>query len=61
MPTPSSAGAQVERTSQSNGGSPEREPIRTGNPRAVNRSTARRPVFPVPPVTSVGFACWLVI
>ena len=54
-PTPSSAFAQVELSSQSNGRSPEPEPIRTGRPRAVSRSATRRPVFPVPFSTSVGF------
>src|SRR5215207_7906283 len=43
------------RSSQSNGGSPEREPPRTGMPRAVSRSTTLRPVLPVPPRTSVVF------
>src|SRR5687768_3061687 len=52
-PTASSAGAQVARSSQSNGGVPEREPTRTGRPRSVSRSTTRRPVLPVPPSTSV--------
>src|SRR5918912_4147456 len=54
-PTPSSTGVQVERSSQSNRGVPEREPTRTGRPRASRRSTTRRPVLPVPPSTSVGF------
>jgi hypothetical protein len=54
--TPSSAGAQVNWSSQSNGMGLEREPIHTGRPRAVNRSTIRRPVLPVPPSTNVGLA-----
>ena len=34
---PCSAGAQVARSSQSKGGSPEREPTRTGTPRSERR------------------------
>jgi hypothetical protein len=49
-----SAGAQVARSSQSNGGAPEREPIRVGTPRAISSSATRRPVLPVPPRTSVA-------
>jgi hypothetical protein len=43
----------VVSSSQSNGGSPEREPTRAGNPRAASRSATRRPVLPVPPTTNV--------
>src|SRR5215208_6828462 len=53
--TSRSAGTHVASSSQSNGGSPEREPTRTGMPRASSRSTTRRPVLPVPPRTSVTF------
>src|SRR6516162_8181311 len=59
-PTPSSAAAQVDGSSQSNGGWPEREPTRAGTPCAVSRCTTRRPVLPVPPTTSVWFA-WYVL
>src|SRR3712207_291697 len=52
-PTLCSAGAHVASSSQSNGGSPEREPTRTGSPRSSSRSTTLRPVLPVPPRTSV--------
>ena len=52
--TPCSAGAHVAWSSQSNGGSAEREPTRVGMPRAVSRSTIRRPVLPVPPRTRIG-------
>src|SRR5215218_7142940 len=51
--TPSNAGAHVSGFSQSNGGAPDREPIRTGTPRATSRSATRRPVLPVPPITNV--------
>ena len=54
-PTPSRAGAQVRGSSQSNGGWPSLEPIRTGRPRAVSRWATRRPVLPVPPSTRVVF------
>src|SRR5215212_6139496 len=53
--TSRSAGTHVASSSQSNGGSPEREATRTGMPRASSRSTTRRPVLPVPPRTSVTF------
>src|ERR671910_587819 len=58
-PAPSRASAHVERSSQSNAGVPEREPIRTGTPRAVRRSATRRPVLPVPPVIRVKG--WVVV
>ena len=51
---PCRAGVQVAWSSQSNGGSAEREPIRVGMPRAVSRSTTRWPVLPVPPSTRIG-------
>jgi hypothetical protein len=52
-----SAGTQVSRSSQSNGGVPEREPTRVATPRAASRSATRLPVLPVPPSTSVaGFS-----
>src|SRR5512145_1544036 len=52
-PTPRNAGSQVVGFSQSKGGSPDREPTRTGRPRPLSRATTRRPVLPVPPRTSV--------
>src|SRR5262249_60369632 len=55
------AGAQVERSSQSNGGEPDREPTRIGRPRSVRRSATRRPVLPVPPRTRVVFSEFAVI
>ena len=53
---PRSAGAQVRRSSQSNGGSPLREPIRTGSPRSRSRAATLLPVLPLPPSTRIG-AC----
>src|SRR5215216_3909844 len=55
-PTSCRTGAHVERSSQSNGGSPERDPTRTGRPRASSRFTTLRPVLLVPPRTSTVFA-----
>ena len=43
--------------SQSNGGSPAREPIRTGTFRSFSPFATRRPVLPVPPTTRVSFEC----
>jgi hypothetical protein len=47
-------GAHVERSSQSKGVAADRTPSRVGTPRALSRSTTRRPVLPVPPITNVG-------
>ena len=44
--------AAVSGCSQRNGGEPAREPIRTMTRRARSRSTTRRPVRPVPPMTA---------
>src|SRR5262249_21757810 len=55
------ASAQVARSSQSNGGWPDREPILKGMPRWASRAATRRPVFPVPPSTSVILVCLLFI
>ena len=50
-------GGHVSRSSQSNAGVAEREPIRTGTPRASSRCATRRPVLPVPPRTRMGELC----
>jgi hypothetical protein len=50
---PSKAGAHVAGCSQSNRTSLEREASLTGMPAVRGRSTTRRPVLPVAPMTSV--------
>src|SRR5882724_2104477 len=50
------AGPQVAGCSQSNAGVADREPMRTGKPRALSCSATRRPVLPVPPTTRIFWA-----
>src|SRR6185312_5646994 len=55
--TPASEPGQVARSVQSKGGSPAREPIRTGRSSARSRCATRRPVLPFPPRTRVRSVC----
>jgi hypothetical protein len=52
--TPESAGPHVEVSFQSKAVLLERDAARTERPAVASRSTTRRPVFPVAPMTRIG-------
>jgi len=51
---PTTAPISAAGSVRSKGGVPAREPIRTPTPRPASRCATRRPVLPVPPVTSTS-------
>ena len=54
-----STASHVPGSPHSNGGVPRRDPIRTVAPRSHSRSATRRPVVPVPPITSVVVSAFI--